>query len=343
MPAWLARLAPIVSLALFAPWVAEYLVGSHTVVDLPLIVFLVPLYGGGALLVRELARRTGRGWPTILLLGLAYGVIEAGLIDQSLFNPSYQGQDFQSIAHVPGLSMSAFWGMVFIAGHAIWSIGAPIAFVESFLGARRHAPWTNGFGLALVALLYLLGCWLVFADLRSTEGFQASPLQLGAAAVTAVALIVAAFAVQRRAAPVRVTPSRLVAAPHATGRLWPPHWGVVLGLSFVASLVLWIPGTWLGVACSAVLLGGATVLALRWSRSRRWSPVHVLAIADGALLTYAVNGFNLHPWRRLPHRAEVLSDVTFAVVTVALVALSLWWQRRRWQRMTAARSLHGLG
>jgi hypothetical protein len=33
------------------------------------------------------ARRTGRGWPAMLVLGLAYGLIEAGLIDQTLSTP----------------------------------------------------------------------------------------------------------------------------------------------------------------------------------------------------------------------------------------------------------------
>lgn len=320
------RLAPIVALLLFAPWVAEYLVGSHTVMDLPLIIFLVPLYGGGTLLVRELARRTGRGWPTILLLGLAYGVIEAGLVDQSLFNPDYQGQDFQSIAPVPGLGLSAFWGGAFIVGHAIWTVGAPIAFVESFLGVRRHAPWTNGYGLALTAALYLLGCYLVFADLRSVEHFQAAPHQLAVAVAAAVALIVTALRVQPRADPVRVIPSRLVAERVAAR---PPHWGIVLLSTFVAALLLWRPGNWLGVACSGVLLAGAAVLVARWSRSRRFTPMHVLAVANGALLTYAVNGYSLHPWRSVSGRAELLSDTTFAVVTVALVAVSLWWQDRR--------------
>ncbi|SNR42784.1 hypothetical protein [Actinomadura mexicana] len=40
-----------------------------------------------AVLIREAARRTGRGWPTIVLLGAAFGLVQAGLIDQSLFNP----------------------------------------------------------------------------------------------------------------------------------------------------------------------------------------------------------------------------------------------------------------
>ena len=49
------------------------------------------MYGGGALLVRELTRRSGRGGLTLLLLGAAYGVVEEGLGDMSLFNPNFLG------------------------------------------------------------------------------------------------------------------------------------------------------------------------------------------------------------------------------------------------------------
>jgi hypothetical protein len=34
----------------------------------------------GALLIREVARRTGCGWPTIVVLALAFGVLEEGLL-----------------------------------------------------------------------------------------------------------------------------------------------------------------------------------------------------------------------------------------------------------------------
>jgi hypothetical protein len=35
------------------------------------VVVLAPMSGGGALLIREVARRAGRGWPTVLLLAAA--------------------------------------------------------------------------------------------------------------------------------------------------------------------------------------------------------------------------------------------------------------------------------
>jgi hypothetical protein len=80
----------VVGLLVVSPIAAEYLSGSQVFNPLVLLGYLgifIPLYGTVAVLIREVTRRTGRGWPTILLLGAAFGFIQAGLIDQSLFNP----------------------------------------------------------------------------------------------------------------------------------------------------------------------------------------------------------------------------------------------------------------
>ena len=54
------RFRPALTLFLLAPFVGEFLLGNLTLAELPLGIVLAPLYGCGALLVREIARRTGR-------------------------------------------------------------------------------------------------------------------------------------------------------------------------------------------------------------------------------------------------------------------------------------------
>jgi hypothetical protein len=70
-----------------APIVAEFLLGDFSLRQLPLLPLFLPQYGGGSLLIREVVRRTGRGWPSMLLLAVAYGLIEEGFTTQSLFKP----------------------------------------------------------------------------------------------------------------------------------------------------------------------------------------------------------------------------------------------------------------
>ena len=83
------KIFAVISLFLVAPLVAEYLLGDLPLKLLSALIVLAPAYGGGALLIRETARRTGRGWPTMLMLGAAYTLIGEGLVSQSLFNPDY--------------------------------------------------------------------------------------------------------------------------------------------------------------------------------------------------------------------------------------------------------------
>ena len=64
-------LLPAVVLFLLAPLVSEFLLGDLPLTMLPALIVLAPMYGGGALVIREVVRRTGRGWPTLMMLALA--------------------------------------------------------------------------------------------------------------------------------------------------------------------------------------------------------------------------------------------------------------------------------
>ena len=52
---------PALALFITAPLVAEFLLGNLPIKLLSALIVLGPLYGGGALLIREWVRRTGRG------------------------------------------------------------------------------------------------------------------------------------------------------------------------------------------------------------------------------------------------------------------------------------------
>src|SRR3954447_5423673 len=87
----MSRVLPAFTLFLVAPLVAEFLLGNLPITWLFTLVLLAPMYGGGALLIREVVRRSGRGLGAMLVLGVAYGLVEEGLVTQSLFNPGYVG------------------------------------------------------------------------------------------------------------------------------------------------------------------------------------------------------------------------------------------------------------
>lgn len=279
-PRALRRIAPALGLFFLAPLVAEYLLGNVPAEEIWAMPFLAPMYGGGALLVRELTRRTGRGWPTIILLAAAYGVLQPGVLDQSLFNPSYQGHDFQSAAPIAALGISAVSALTFIGGHAIWSISVPIAIVETLVPDRRTTPWLGNIGLTVTILVFLLGSTLIFFDQQETEQFLASASQLTGAIAVTVALIGCAFAIRPRPRPKSDRPA--------------PNRVLVGAVAFVASSLYWSkPENWLGVTLGLVLIIVMTVVITRWSRRAGWGAAHQLALACGALGTYAWGGFIL--------------------------------------------------
>ncbi|MET0448691.1 MAG: hypothetical protein ABW004_09800, partial [Aeromicrobium sp.] len=187
------RWLPLLGVLLLAPWFAEMSWGGYPLTDIPVIVlFLGPMYGGAALLIRETARRAGRGWPTIVLLAAAFGVLQAGLVDQSLFNPAYDRYDFQHPVHVDGIDVSLYYLLAFVAGHVVASIVAPIAVAECWT-RRPHARWLTRRTTWLVAALYVLATAVNHLGVKDEvgHGFQASPVQM-TAAVGVVAVLLAA-------------------------------------------------------------------------------------------------------------------------------------------------------
>ena len=192
------RVAPAIALFFLSPLVAEFLLGDFTLAVFGYLLFLGPMYGGGAVLIRETVRRTGRGWPSMVLLALAYGVFEEGVTTQSLFNPDYAHVHLLDSGFVPALGIAIPWTLYVLALHTVWSMSVPIALVEEWT-ERRTVPWLHTPGLVVAAVLFVLGAVVTTFSSYSNGHFMASWPQLATVAVVVAALIVAAFALPRRA------------------------------------------------------------------------------------------------------------------------------------------------
>ncbi|WP_152365991.1 hypothetical protein [Microlunatus speluncae] len=314
------RILPALGLFLLAPLVAEYLLGNVSIVEFGALLFLAPLYGGGALLIREIARRAGRGWPTILLLAAAYGIVEEGLATQSLFNPDYVGLRLLDTAYVPALGIGAWWTIYVITLHTVWSIAVPIVLVETFAGDRK--PWLGRLGLGVVAALYLAGVAVNVIFAVSTSGFTATPAQLALAAAAVVVLVLAAFVIGRR--PTNV--SGPAAAP-------PNAWLVGLVSLIACSFFVWFSAAgrglgWLAVIIFLALFAAMIMLVRLWSRGRSWGPQHKLALAGGALLSYAWHAFGASPTVGTGGPTALLGNAIFAAGALLLLALAIRHCRR---------------
>ena len=316
------RALPALGLFLLAPLVAEFLLGDVPI-DMPqTLLILAPMYGGGALIIREVVRRTGRGWVSIFVLATAYGLLEEAFMTESLFNPNYLGLNLRLLepAYVPVLGIGLWWTVLVLTMHAVWSISVSIALAEGL--APRHAaePWLGNVGLVLTALLFALAAVVSGVDaVRSDAGhFVASTAQFAWSGVLCAALIAAALLLPR---------------PSASRRPgWVPSpWLAGLAALAAGSFLLLVPGAW-GRRAVAVYLA-LDVLVITgvglWSCRADWGARHRLALAGGAALAYAWYAFTQHPVvGHSPLAIVRFGNCVFAAGTVALLVIASRRQRR---------------
>jgi hypothetical protein len=326
LPLW-RRLCPVAALLLLSPYCAEFLVGYQGgYVTQPaglLIGVLVaaPLYGSVAVLIREVARRFNRGWATILSLSAAFGVVQAGLIDQGLFNHGWlrdspYWEDLRTV--IPGLNVDVHQFLVFVVGHMIWSFAAPIAVVEAAFPSQARRPWLGPVGLGVMVILYLGAAAVFHNDLVVQQQFRASDLQLGAAIVLTAILILAAFTLR----PQRPGSAKQAPRPTLVGIVvFALLAGYMSAFEFVGA------APWPAVSSAMLELGLLGWLLWRWSGQVGWSLTHVLAIASAPLILYALMAFAVPPVGGFPTAMKYLSN---AIVLLCLCGGVAWlWRRAR--------------
>ena len=306
------NLAAVFTLALLSPFVAEFLLGDQYLsadrgvgAQLGMFVVLGLWYGAGAVLIREVTRRTGRGWPTILLLGLAFGLIEEGLLTQSLFNPHYLGLDLISYGQVGGLGIGLPWTVFVLTLHVVWSIATPIALVEGIWPGRE--PWGGRVSLGVTSGLVLLGALAIAGVSWASSGFLAAPGQLIGSAVLTVVLVIVALRRPR------------VDQPRPASPVLP---AVALGLVLASTfqLVQHAGPTALPAWATSVIL--LLLLATGVVAAHRWR-MDVLGLAAGAVLTYAWVGMT-----NAIHAGPAGSVEQLVIIAVALMVTLLAVRRR---------------
>lgn len=277
---------PALALLFTAPLVAEFLLGNLPIKMLPALVVLAPMYGGGALLIRECVRRTGRGWPSILLLGMAYALLEEAFTTQSLFNQNYLHLNIGLLApgYIPALGIGGWWTLWMLNVHAVWSISTPIALIEGCVPGRARTPWLGRVGMTVAVLVFLFGVVSTTLIGYHQDHFVASLGQFAGAAVAIVLLVCAAFVIR----PGRAN-DRSGTAPSA--------WLLgAVALAF-ASAALLIPMSWGWGAAGALLAldAGMVAVVLAWARLGTMHLGHQVALGGGAALAYGWHAFLQHP------------------------------------------------
>jgi hypothetical protein len=241
LPPFLRRNLPWLLLIVLSITFAEFLTGS-TPVLLPFVnplsaVFLVGLYGAGVLLVREASIRWDKGWPTILLLGVAYGIAEEGLGTKTFFGPAGVGV-LGSFGHFAGVNW--VWAAELALFHAVFSIALPIAVVALIFPDSARVPFLpTRRALGGVLAVFLLTVAAMFALFNPGETPGAALLLASVAAIGLLLLL-------GRYAPARLAPFAFGRTQGGRGPLPPVIvgglfvWGF-FGLAWLSPVLLPVP------------------------------------------------------------------------------------------------------
>ena len=274
------------------------------------LVFFAALYGAPALLARELVRRAGWGWPSLLLLTLALGMAQACLIDQSLFAEdyfAYEGwAESRQAAFIPALSISASQALNFILGHVIFSFAAPIAIAEAWRPRRAMEPWLGSLGITTATIAYLGVALLIAFD---PESRNASIPQFITSAALVIGCVLAAWLVGN------ASRTKAQTNEHVSSTSPTAIFAMTLPVALLLASDVFGEG-WLGVVFNATLT--AVVGGLLWWRAQRpgWTCRHIAAMALAFLFSRGVLAFTYFP---LVGQVDPTAKYAHNVVMIVLV------------------------
>jgi hypothetical protein len=314
------RISPVLILYFMAPAIGELLSGSAPPVEFfqPFGLLILPaLYGSGAILVRETALRWEKRWPTILVLGLAYGIVEEGLMVKSFFDPAWPDLGVLGV-YGRWAGVNWVWSLFLTIYHAVYSIAIPIFLVELLFPERRDERWVGRRGMIALSLLLLVV--VLFGFLFLTE-YRPPVLPY----MMAIAATIGLYAVARR-----------MPTHWWTGRIEPrrsPPW---FGLVGFASTTIFFFTHWvlpaigapvpLTMLAAVLLVWMVVIVVRRMSGEGGWSDEDKLALVGGALTFFIL----LAPISELDASRP---DNPTGMTLVGLVALFfLIWLRRETRR-----------
>ncbi len=309
----LFRLSPGVFLFFIAPGVGALLSGftpPNQFFNPLTLLFLCFLYGGGAIISRELMLYWGKGWPTLLLLGAAFGVIYEGLLTKSLFDLRWPALGSLGVyGRLEGVNW--VWSLQQTTFHAVFSFAIPILIVGLLFPKRRAERWAGPRSLLLLIILFVASAILGALFLSSYH----PPLILYVAtlAVAAVLILLARYL------------PRSISVTKSTGVAEPLRFGLV---GFLGTLTLFLinwllPTTltpwWVAILLMlvlAIIVAGVTLLMS--GNATAWTQRHQIALVSGALAFFIL----LAPYTEIFQRQRDSSGLTFvALVTIGLLYL----------------------
>jgi hypothetical protein len=291
---------------------------TNLVLNPPFFVFQVllnaGLYGPGVLLIREARLRWKKGWASVLLLGLAYGILEEGIALGTMFNPSSSpvvSSGLSGYGHYAGINW--VWASQIDIIHALFSISIPILLLDLALPETRGLRLLSGVKIPLTFAIWAGDVVLLNALVWKWSGFWAGvPLILGGF------MVMGAFV-----AAARLVPSNLLAPRSSHPRSKPVVFAAAgflfyLGLLFSAIIpkALALPPLVAVVGC--LVVGVVSLLWVLRNIGVQGNERRELALIGGLFVFVQLDG--------------IVSQITLPIVLAADAAFLLFlrWLWRKY-------------
>jgi len=272
--------------------------------------FLSGLYGSGALITRESVRRWGKGWPSVLLLGAAYGILEEGIMVKSFFDPSWPDLGLLGI-YGRWMGVNWVWAEWLTIYHAIYSITIPILLIELLFPSYRHINYLNRKGLAF--FLGLISFVVIFGHIFMT------PYRLTFVELFSCFIAIASFILLAKR--IRYRRLRGLGRKAITYRLW--LLGTISGFTYFIFIFNVLPSIGIPVLLTIAIGSGFTGLIIglvSWASRNGLNESNGLGLASGFLSLLFFLDFVMEVSRSgyKNYTGEIVVAIAFIVFLVML-------------------------
>lgn len=281
------QVIPTLTLSVLALTIPEILMGStpFSRANEWLIEFF--FYASGALLIREIVVKFRLGWLAVIFFGLAYGVLEEGLILHSIFNPEFLNLD---LSYGRAFGVNWVWAEIMVVYHAVFSISLPIFFSQLIFRKHKNQPWLNKPLFWVVVLIFVLSCAVFFFIFYNMSGYLASPVHYLLTVLLIAVFVLLAFKVRIPDLGIKhtsFTPSNLFLGLVAL--VGSGLWLVLLRPVFISGFIY---PAWSIELAGVALVGIFSVILFKWGKISL-SPLKRLHVLSAMLISAMIHGLDI--------------------------------------------------
>lgn len=288
------RPGPVLALLLLAPVISELLYGAVRVSTIFIVIPEIMTWGCSALLIRECVRRWGKGWQSMLLMGLALAVAEEWIIQQTSISPLV-GVGEHGYGRVWGVNcVYLLWALGY---ESVWVVILPVRLTELLFPQRRRSCWLRRRGLIVAGIVFVwgaFGAWYGWTQRARVNILHMAPyspppayLLVGLGVIVLLAAAAYILPSQERGRGLAPPAPWIVGA--TAGALGTP-WAAFASLGWGVGALPWLPVP--AVLAWGVAWAGLTLfLMYRWTRSAEWGDRHQFAVVFGGVLACMLGGF----------------------------------------------------